>query len=183
MPSIPEQLIATVFAQLPGGTITAVGRREIYRHANKNRVVAIPLGSSVIDMADQPGDALYSDQGRCILLRRFEIEWQCHGAAADESQTDFTDAEVLYLQTLLAVRETMHNAVLFSGEQWIDQQENNDGYDKWGTVIKFTSTIDIRVYEPRGTIVTLTATPQIVTTVVLNEDTDDAVVINQSEGS
>lgn len=179
MPSIPEQLINEVFAELPNGTLTAIGRRESATNAGSNRVVAIPLGSNVIDPPDQPGFAGYSDQGRCLLLRRFQIEWQCHGVPDTlDGPPDFTNAETLFLATLIAVRQLFHNSVRFGQEIWLDQQEDADSFERFGTVIKFVSTIDIRVYEPLPTIVTLTANPKIVTTVQLNDD-PATVIINQ----
>lgn len=167
--SIPEQIIAQVFAHpLLTGVITAVGRNAKEAHAKANRVVAVPLGSPSIDLPDRHGDAMYSDKGRILLVRKFEIEWTCHGVRAVADTADFAQAELLFLNTIIAVRSVTHHSVVFSGEEWEDQKEGAEGFDKFGSVITFTSTIAIPIHEERGVVVTLTATPKIDTTVLLN---------------
>lgn len=168
--SIPEQLISQVFSLLGDDVTTAIGRRETAVHAGPNRVVAVPLGAPSIVMASRPGDLLYVDQGRMLLERHFNIEWYCHGYRDENADTqDFARAEALYLATLLACRQSFHHSVEFSDETWEDQQEGADGFERFGSLIRFMSTIKIPFYEPRGGIVTLTATPPIVTTFTLNE--------------
>jgi hypothetical protein len=168
--SVAEQIIAGVFARLPVGTLTAVGRRETAAHAAPPRVVAIPLGAPTIDLPNMPGDQRFTNVGRPLLLRRFDIEWHCHGAP-DNGQDDFGPAERLYLATLVAIRTECHHSVVFSNEQWIDQQVNADGFLRHGNVITFTSTIDLPVYADRGVTVELTADPPIDTTKKLNDET------------
>lgn len=150
--SVIEQIIAVVFADTALNAITgfthAVGRREAGVHAKPPRVVAIPTGAPVIDQPDRPGDAKYSDQGRILLIRRFRIEWECHGAPATDV-VDFAPAENLFLATIRAVRKATHHSVVFENEEWKDQEEGGDGFDKHGSLIKFVSTINIPIYEPR----------------------------------
>ncbi len=165
--SIVEQIIATAFAGLTG-VETAVGRRELNRHAKAKRVVAVPMGAPEISLPDRHGDARYSDKGRILLVRHFQVDWFCHGARISGDTTDFSQAELLYLAMIVAVRQATHHSVVFSDERWIDQEENGDGLERYGSVIAFTSTIAIPIYEARGVVVTLTATPKIDTTFTLN---------------
>jgi hypothetical protein len=176
--SVPEQLIAQVAADtaLVGVTVD-VGRRATSKFAAPPRVVAIPLGAPVLRQPDRPGDAGYSDVGRILLVREFRILWECHGAPASaESPVDFTAAENLYLNVLRACRNVMHNSVEFGEEDWRDQQEGEDGFERFGNLISFVSTVYLPVYEARGPIVPLTATPPIVTTVT---ELDQSQTINQ----
>lgn len=179
MASIVEQIIAQVFGDPSLTAVTkAVGRRETETNAGPNRIVAVPLGAPVIRQPDRPGDPKDPARGRILLVREFSIEWHCHGANS-EGAVDFTAAEDLYLLTLIAVRQALHNSVRFGDERWEDQQEGADSFERFGTVIKFTSEVHIPVYESRpvsGRITTLTATPQIVTT--LTEGTE-SITINQ----
>ncbi len=163
-----EQVIDMVFALLPNGVATATGERETQVYAKPPRVVAVPRGAPEIVEPDRHGDARYSDKGRILYRRWFNIEWFCHGADA-EGITAFGAAEALFKTTLKAIREIAHNSVRFSDELWEDQQTNSDGYERFGTVIRFTSALDIPIYEDRSLIVTLTATPPIVTTATLND--------------
>lgn len=141
--SVPEQIIDEVFDSMQEGVRTAIGRRETAAHAGAPRVVAIPLGASVIDPVDMPGGRL-RDGGRerAIALRRLVIEWQCHGKS-------FFEAEELYLDVLRSIRSKAHNSVQFSNERWIDQEDGSDGFDKFGTLISFIATFDVPVYEER----------------------------------
>lgn len=193
MASIPEQLIAQVYADpdllaLATGGL-AVGRRETSVHAAPMRVVAIPLGAPVIDPPDRHGDGAsrpydpagprYTDQGRILLLRRFRIDWECHGAPMVQgNDPDFGPAEELYIFTIRAARDAFHNSVRFENEEWIDQQEDADGFERFGTVIKFTSTIDIPVYELRSKSV-LAQVTSIQTTLKLPPTDGETVVINE----
>lgn len=193
MASIPEQLIAQVYADadllaLATGGL-AVGRRETGVHAGPMRVVAIPAGAPQIDAPDRHGDGAsnpwdingprYTDKGRILLLRRFRIEWECHGAPmAELDHTDFGDAEELYVVTLRAIRGLFHNAVRFENEEWVDQQKDADGYERFGTLITFTSVIDIPVYEPRS-VSRLAPVTSIQSTVKLPPTNGETVIINE----
>lgn len=158
--SIPEQIIAEVFGGLDARVQTAVGDRERYANLPAPRVVAIPRGAPVIDLPDMPGFDR-SVGARRLLLRRFQIDWQCHG------EPDFSDAEQLYLAVLCLVRRACHHSVVFSNESWVDQQAGDDGFDRYGSVITFTSVIDIPVFDDPSVLAYLTATPKVVTTATL----------------
>lgn len=180
MASIVEQIINAVFADpLLAGVVTATGRRETETNAAANRIVAVPLGAPEIVQPDRPGDAKDPDRGRILLVRRFQIDWYCHGAPDVEGAADFTNAENLFLKTIVAARNVLHNSVRFSDEKWDDQQEGNDSLERFGTLIIFRSTVQIPIYESRaasGQIVNLTATPQIATTLT---ELDQTVTIDQ----
>lgn len=175
--SYPERIVAEVFAGLPAGTATAVGRRETGVHAAPPRVVAIPLGASSIDMTDKPGAQKFVDpdtglqvESRFLLIRRFRVQWEVH-ATAPSGEEDFGYTERLFVATLQAIRKACHHSVVFSDEEWIDQLEGRDAWIKDGNVIRFVSTIDIPVWEKPGyTRVYLTATPPIETTATLNDE-------------
>lgn len=162
-PSLPEQCIADVFKHLAPHVLTAVGERELAANAGTPRVVAVPKGAPTIDMTDRPGgETFIREDGskfkmRRLLLRRFEIDWYCHGAP------DFDSAEKLYLAVLVAARMEFHHSVKFAGETWIDQQPGNDGYEKHGSVIMVSSIIDIPVWDVPQNLVMLTGNPPIVT--------------------
>lgn len=178
--SIPEQIVAQVFSLLPVGTQTAVGERERETHAKPPRVVAVLRGAPVIRQPDRTGDPKFTDQGRILLVREFDILWQCHGVPASEGAVDFSVAETLYLNTIRAVRQITHNAARFSDERWIDQEEGQDSFERFGTVIEFTSMVQIPIYEPRSTLVPLTAVPKIATTMKLPDDgSGETVTINE----
>lgn len=177
--SKPEQFIDLVFARMRtsiGDFDCATGRRETGVNAGPRRVVAIPLGAPAIEMTDRIGDPKTATlEGRIILLRRFQIDFECHDVNEDGG---FSAAEELYLETLRAARAEGHQSVEFSNEVWEDQQEGADSHMRFGTVIKFTCVVSFPVYERRGALVSLTADPPIVTTVQLNED-PATVIINQ----
>jgi len=175
--SVAEQLIALVFAKLPEGTATGVGRRALDEHGSPPRVVAIPLGAPVIRQPDRIGEIPDAGYGRILLVREFAIEWHCHGAPFDEITTpvDFVQAEDLYLDTMRAVRNITHHNTVFSDERWHDQEEGNDSHERQGTKISFMSTINLPVYAELGRRVRLTATPPIDTTVKLNDEEIDDV--------
>lgn len=167
--SIVEQVIDTVFAKLPAQVVKVVGRRELEAHAKSYRVVAIPLGAPEVSQPNmRAGDPRAPNYGRALLMRWFNIEWVCHGARGVGDTNDFAAAEALYLDTIQAVRFACHNAVTFANERWIDQEPEADGYERFGSVISFISTIQIPIYEERSRIVSLTADPKIVTTATLN---------------
>lgn len=154
--SVPEQLIDQIFAKLPATWEKRTGRRANAEHLAAPSVVAIPTGAALVDMAERPGARPYTDpfsgktvKERPILMRRFAVEWRCHGAP------DFVTAENVYLTTLIAARNVLHHEAQYSNEQWIDQQEGDDSFDKWGTVIAFTSTINLPVWDNPATLVTL----------------------------
>ena len=146
--SIPEQLINQVFAKLPADIFRAIGEREKATNAGATRVIAIPVGAPEIVMTSRPGSEQIVDpltnkrvSVRRLLSRMFDIEFHCHGEPA------FVDAENLYLKVLVAVRNCFHHSVTFSNEQWLGQQDGEDGFTRWGTVIAFTATIDVPVYD------------------------------------
>lgn len=173
--SIPEQLAASIFALLPVGTATAFGERERYTNAAAPRVVAVPQGAPVIDQPDRHGNEGFATHGknagygRQLLLRRFVMHWYCHGASQVQGDAvDFGPAEDLYVETLKAVRKLYHNAVRFSDERWLDQEEGKDGFVKYGCMIVFTTTFHIPVYAAPDRVVELQADPKIVTTITMN---------------
>jgi hypothetical protein len=169
--SVPEQLADLVFADLatthPGLT-TAFGRRALEENLADNVVIAVSPGAPQIFETTQPGDTMDPTRGRRLYHRRLTIEWHCHGVR-NATDTDFAVAEMIYLDTLRAVRRVTHASINFSGERWESQQEGQDSYERRGEVISFISEIDSPIYEIRsGGIITLTATPPIATTVTLN---------------
>jgi hypothetical protein len=172
--------VAQVFAVLTTADptlLTGVGRRELYRNAGPHRVVAVLLGAPEWKRPDRVGDARYSDQGRILHRRQFRILWECYDAQATEGDADFTNAETLMAKVAVAIRNTFHNSVDFGEETWIDQQENQDAYERYGSCITFVSTLDIPLYEPRQTtITTLTGSPKIVTTVQMDSDPATTVI-------
>lgn len=183
MASIPRALVNAVFAQLTTAdpTIkTAVGRRELFKNEGPHRVVAVLLGAPEWKTPDRIGDSRYNDKGRILMRRQFRILWECYDAQSSETSDDFDAVENLMQSVAVAVRNNFHNSVSFGEETWIDQQENADGYERFGSCITFVSTLDIPVYEPRQTTVTpLTGSPKVVTTVQMNNDTARAVEIDQ----
>lgn len=152
---------------LPVGTVTGTGRRRLAEHAKANRVIAVMLGAPTIEQPGRIGDAKYTDKGRQVLQRQFDIEWYIHGVRSVDD-TDAKVAEDLYLAVLYAVRQEAHHGVAFSGERWLDQEDGADGLERYGSVIMFTSAICLPVYEPRGGLKQLTANPKIDTTFTLN---------------
>lgn len=182
MASIPEQIINAGFAALPGGVSHSTGRRETEGYQAPPYVVAVPLGAPEISPPDRVGAARYSDgsgneyASRILLVRKFRIEWQCFGAPTDPAgDPDFTDAENLYLSMLVILRNLYHDAIAFSGEEWVDQQDGADSHERYGTSIKFFSIVSLPVYDTTSYVVALTASPKIVTDVTLGTET---VVVN-----
>lgn len=165
--SVPEQIIDQIFALLPAEITKAVGRRETETNAKPHRVVAVPLGGP-IEEPDRPGDKKYTDAGRILFVRYFQIDWYCHGVRDGSDALDFARAEDVYLTVIEAVRQVCHHAVRFSDERWEEQEEGRDSFMRFGSVIRFTSTIQIPIYERRGGLRLLTADPPIVTTATLN---------------
>jgi hypothetical protein len=174
--SAPEQIIAEVFAGLASTVSKAVGERERHTHAAPPRVVAIPIGAPVIDNGRQgmspPGTAPSKSKQRHILLRRFQIDWECHGAPSGAADVnDFAIAEALALDVMTLLRSACHPWVRFSGERWIDQQPNADGYERHGSVIAFTSVIDLPVYPAERALSFLVSQPPFDTDFSLGETT------------
>ena len=167
--SIAEQLIDMVFAKLSPNIHMEIGERNKTRFVQAPAVVAVPLGAPSIPMTTRPGAEKVIDPQtnkpvmiRRLLLRQFNIEWHCHGAP------DFVDAEDLYLDVLRVVRSCFHDSVQFSNEIWIDQQDLADGFERYGSVIAFTSTIDSPVWEqPQPTAIVNGAPPFITTGSIL----------------
>ncbi len=161
--SIPEQLAAAWNALLPTGTATAFGRREDAVNAAPPRVVTIPLGASEIAEAKMPGgQTAGTTTGRQLYVRFFNFQFKCHAA-------DFEATENLYSAAVKAIRKIAHAPLQFSDEEWLDQQEGEDGWVKFGTVIAFKATIQIPLYEYAGGRTTLTATPPILTTATIED--------------
>ena len=175
--SVPEQLISVVFDRLQAVDATiscAIGRRSSEDYAGTNRVVAIPIGAKSIDnQAMKPGGVWGNTggSGRQLMIRHFRIEWRCHGTPANPQLIpDFTLAETLYLRTVVQIRlatdptgTPFHNAVQFGEEEWIDQQEGDDSYERAGTVIRFFTTMQLPVYEPQPTLLPITSIATTVT--------------------
>lgn len=169
--SVPGQIAAAIFAKLPAGTRAGFGERARYFNEPAPRVVAVPRGATVIDQPDRHGDQGFATAGRILLLRRFVIDFFCHGETTTENgEVDFGPAEDLYIATLKAARNYGHNAVRFADERWLDQEEGADGLIRYGAMIVFTSTWHLPVYAARGRRVTLQATPPIDTTELLNDE-------------
>lgn len=180
---VAEQIADQVFTQLAlvRTVASAFGRRELEKNAAANRVVAVPLGASVIREPDQPGDKGFTDAGRQLYVREFSVEWHCHGVRNGGDSADFAVAEGIYLDTLRAIRYVAHAAVQFSDEKWQDQQEGADSFERLGSVVSFVSTFGLPIYEAAPTRVTLTADPKIETTVKLPGDgTGETVTINEN---
>lgn len=181
--AVVEQLADQVFAQLllvQPDVITAFGRRATEENAAPNRVVCVPIGAPEILGPDRPGDNRYTNFGRILYRRRFNHEWHCHAIRADGDENDFSQTELLYLDTLRSVRFIAHAGCGFSDERWEEQQEGKDSYERFGSVIIFASTIDVPIYEARSVLVPLTQTPKIETTVKLPDDgSGEIVIINE----
>ena len=174
--SVPEQLISQVFNALQSldATITCVlGRRAIEDYSGPHRVVAIPLGAPDINNESmKPGGAPWgTNGGRQLAIRHFRIEWRCHdGPTAPGLIPDFTNAEALYLNTLVQIRLAkdpngvpFHNATQFGEEEWLDQREGEDSYERAGTVIRFFTTMQLPVYDQPPTILPITSIATTVT--------------------
>lgn len=169
--SIPELFIRDVFGRLPDSIHKAIGERERNANNSARSVVAVPRGAPQITQPDRPGDAKHPDYGRILLLRRFQIDWYVFASPTEEtSEPDFADSEDLYLDVLVAARSSGHHSIEFGNEVWTDQQANADGFMRFGTEISFESIVALPVYEERGKLVKLTATPPINTTFTLNEE-------------
>lgn len=171
--SLPEHLADLAFAALGythSNVTTAFGRRELETNAAPTLVVCVPIGSSIIAEADRPGDGGYTNVGRILYVRQLEMEWHCHDIAAGDD-TDFYRTELLYLDTLRAVRNVgrARQPVLFSDETWHEQKEGADSFERFGTKISFKSVIAVPIYEARGGTKTLTGVPPFVTTGQLND--------------
>lgn len=178
--SIPELFIKEVFARLPDSIHKAIGERERGANNSARSVVAAVRGAQVIRQPDRIGDAKHPDYGRILLLRDFRIDWYCFAAPTqNESEPDFAESEDLYQDVLIAIRTSGHHSVEFANEVWTDQQENADGFMRFGSEISFESVVSFPVYEERGKLVKLTAVPAITTTVQLNND-PATVTINQT---
>jgi hypothetical protein len=170
MASLPEQIIGEVFDGLSSDVATAIGRRETSVHARAPRVVAVPIGAPEIRAPDIHGRQSFIDSDgpyktRALLVREFAIEWHCHGAPL-KGENDFSVAEALYLDVITLLRNATHNAVRFSGERWIDQEDQRDGFVRWGTLIVFESQIQIPIMDgPRSQqgLTFLTGQPPILT--------------------
>lgn len=172
MRSIPEQIIDEVFASLHPPIEKAIGRRETYANAGAPRVVAIPLGAPVIEQPDRHGAQHFTEHGkkiakRILLLRRFVIDWECHATSRDELTPSFGASERLYLAVLISLRRACHHSVSFSGERWVSQEDNADGFVMYGSTILFTSTIDIPVWDAPQPLVT---PAEVITTYKLNNE-------------
>lgn len=167
--SVPEQLIAVVFANLRALDPTinfALGRRATENNMPPHSIFAVPSGAPEIDDKGlKPGGSPWgSNGGRQLMIRHFEIEWQCHdGPATPQAIPDFTNAEALYIATVVQIRlatdptgTPFHDGISFTGEEWIDQQEGQDGYARSGTLIKFKTVFDLPVYDLVPTLVPLT---------------------------
>jgi hypothetical protein len=166
-----EQLIDQVFVALRDfrgsvDTKTAIGRRETAGHHQPPSVIAVPLGAPVIRQPNRPGDARYTDVGRQLLVREFQIEFWCHGVPDKDGVGLFGEAEQLLEDTIAAVRNVAHHSVEFSDETWVDQQDGGDGFQRSGSTITFLATIQIPLYARRSKTVTPTAES---TTFTLND--------------
>jgi len=169
--AIVEQIADQVFTQLAtvrSDFTSAFGRRELEKNAGAMRVVCVPIGAPTIMDANRPGDGMFTDVGRILYVRQFEYEWHCHGVRADGDVNDFGSTELLYLDTLRAVRFVGHAPLMFSGERWIDQELGADSLERFGSVIAFNSVIGVPIYEARGGTKALTGVPPFVTTGELN---------------
>ncbi len=179
--SIPERFIRDVFSRLPDSIRKAIGERERRANNSARSVVAVPRGASQITQPDRPGDPRQADYGRILLLRRFQIDWYVFAAPEQNlSEPDFADSEELYQAVLVAARYAGHHSIEFGNEVWTEQQDNADGFMRFGSEISFESIVTFPVYDDHGKLVKLTADPAIVTTVQLNED-PETVTINQTQ--
>lgn len=183
MASIAETLIAATFATLRGtqsspglypNLSSDIGEKFFHTHDKTTRVVAAPIGTpGEFRQPDRPGDGNFANVGRILLLRDFVIKWQCWDLT-------FEATENLFLEVVRTLRKQNHHSITFSNEVWEDQQTNQDGWLKHGTVISFECSVALPIYERGPTRVALTATPQITTEVSLPEDgSGEVVTINQ----
>lgn len=178
MASVAETLISACFATMKAGPYPAlssdIGEKFFHVHGDTTRVVAAPLGTpGEFRQPDRHGDGNFADVGRILLLRDFAIKWQCWDLT-------FEATENLFLEVVRTMRGQNHHSIVFSNEVWEDQQTNQDGWIKYGTVISFECAIALPIYEKGPTRVALTATPQISSTVSLPDDgSGEVVIINQ----
>ena len=175
MASVAEQIIANVFADSSmSGVSTDIGEKFFHVHAKTTRVVAAPRGvPSEFRQPDRPGDNNYADAGRILLLRDFLIHWKFW-------DVDFGTAEALMLKVVRLLRHQNHHSITFSNETWEDQEENQDGWDKLGTVISLDCYVTLPIYDAVPTRITLTGSPKIATTVKLPSDgSGETVTINE----
>lgn len=178
MASIAEQIIQATFDTLRGGlypTLSSdIGEKFLHVHADTTRIVAVPRGvPSEYRQPDRPGDANYIDAGRILLLRDFMIHWQFW-------DLDFGTTEDLLLDTVRTLRNKNHHSITFSNEVWEDQQDDEDGWIKHGTVISIDCVVVFPIYDYVPTRVQLTTSPPIATTVKLPADgSGEIVTINE----
>ncbi len=167
--SVPEKIADQVFALLPSGPEVLIGRKHRDTFGKRARVVMVPRGAPDIKEARKVGNGMHTDAGRMLYERGFVMEWDCYGVGTPTVSTDFYVAEQLYKLVLIAVRTVCHASVLFQSERWLSQDEDDgDSLDRKGEVIRFTSIIDLALYEAQVPTVELTSIAQIDTTYTLN---------------
>lgn len=172
--AVVEQIADQIFTQLrtvQPDVVTAFGRRALEENARHNRVVCVPLGAPIVSEEFlRPGDRMYTNVGRPLYVRQFQHEWHCHGLRADGDENDFGATELLYLDTLRAVRFVTHASCQFSEETWTDQQDQADSYERFGSVIVFKSQINVPIWDARSAQKALTGDPPFVVTKEFTND-------------
>ncbi len=178
MASIAETIAQAAIDALVAGSYPSlssdIGEKFFAVHAKTTRIVAAPRGvPSEYRQPDRPGDGNFANAGRILLLRDFLIHWKIWDVS-------FEATENLLLDLVRMLRKQNHHSITFSNEVWEDQQEEQDGWDKLGTLVSLDCFVTLPIYEQAPTRVALTADPQITTVVSLPADgSGEIVTINQ----
>lgn len=164
MASIAETLIENAFTALRvarPSLSSDIGEKFLAVNAKTTRIVGVPRGTpSEFRQPDRHGDGNYANAGRILLLRDFLIHWQIWDLS-------FELTENLMLDLVRTLRKQNHHTITFMNEVWEDQQDEQDGWDKRGTLVSLDCTIALPIYEQAPIRVPLTGNPEITTEVKL----------------
>lgn len=145
MASITQEIQAEMVAGLVG-ILTSdqilIGQRETESNNTYPRVVLVPIGGPIVP-PDRVGHGKTdgSTRARIIAVRQLQISVECH-AATDE------DAETLLHDCVVVVRNAVHASGPFvMSESYPDQEPGEDSFDKAGSLVVFTFTVNVPIYE------------------------------------
>lgn len=128
------------------------GRRSLALNTAPPYIVFIPMGGN-INSPDRVGHGVIAANQRSKIrrIRNFNIECNVWGGDAEQ-------AEQLTHNAIEVWAKLATNSVQFEAEEWIDQAEGADGWDKRGSLIRFTATFDIPVYSEVKPLTIVTST-------------------------
>ena len=152
-----DQLLDAFWQTLADSTVTrAKGRRSLAVNDKLPRITHIGLGAELLS-PDYVGEGLQvnavngtESRDKIIAVRKFQILMVIQGQNEEQ-------AEQLHHNALSAWFQTCSGAVEFSEEQWPDQQEGADDWERRGNTIVSTVTIAIPVYNKSKPLTRVTA--------------------------